>query len=112
MIAGRLNARITLQRGVTVSDGGAATTTYSTTASRVPADVQTATASRVERLFGSRVTEVTSYVITVRSGFDIDMQDRLVWHQTATQDVTMEVVGIALTGPRKDVTVLLAESRS
>lgn len=112
MIVGRLRDRVTLQRPTVTNDGGAVTTAYTTLASRVPADVQTATASRAERLFGSQVTAVTSYVITLRSGLDVAMSDRVTWHHTSTSNVVMEITGIATQGTRKEITVLLCEVRA
>ena len=113
MQPGRLKDRVTVVRPSVVNDGGAVTSgTPTTVASRVHADVQSATASRSERLFGTQVSEVTSYVVTMRSGLDVQMQDQLVWHVSPTSNTTLEVVGIALQGPRRDTTVVLAEVRS
>lgn len=95
---GRLRDRVTLYTRAVTNSGGALVNTFTAVApTRVQAAVETPSAARMERQFGSQVAPVASHVVTLRAWTAVDVGDRLVWHDGGT-DRTLEITGKAATG--------------
>jgi head-tail adaptor len=111
MQIGRLRDRVTLYGRTVTNSGGALVNTFTVTPpTRVPAQVESPTGERMERLFGSQVSPVATHIVTLRAWTAVDVGDRLVWHSVS--DRTLEIRGhAAVGGPMRRFLVLACEER-
>ena len=126
MSSGSYRDRATLERSETTNLRGVQQRSWSTLLHRLPVQVETATAARLERLFpvgdgGGRIEGVQTHVVSVRGRIPVRLRDRLVWHDVASGatppapylsgDRFLEVVALHTIGARRDVTVMGCEER-
>jgi hypothetical protein len=125
MSAGRYRDRATLETPTTTNVRGVQQRSWAASLTRVPVQVETATAARLERLFpvgdGGRIESVQTHVVSVRGRIPVRLKDRWVWHDPASGtapdapyapgDRFLEVTAIHTLGARRDVTVMGCEER-
>lgn len=110
MSIGRWRDRITYQtRNVTNEAGVRKEAFVDSTPTRVPCCVETPFAQRVETMFGDRIRTEASHVITTRPRPGIKVKDRIVWHQSPTVDVVLEISGIQLVRDRTELVLAVTQ---
>ena len=95
MRAGELRHRVTLQNPTDVQDGeGGFTQTWSTFASRIPAQVLPATVRNLERVVASSVQAHASHLVKIRYRPHVSTKTRVIWHDLGS-DCTLSATGVS-----------------
>lgn len=114
MNVGHFRDRGTLMRRSTVNDGGAQVSTFTPVLPvRVPCQVESPTAARVERIFGGQVTPTATHLVTLRAWTTVRLSDQFIWHDAqAATNRTLDIVGRQpIGGPMRPYLVLACEER-
>lgn len=122
--SGRQRDRVTLERAIATNTRGVQQRSWGVVEHRLPALVETATATRLERLFavgdGGRIEGVQTHVVEIQSALPVQLHDRFVWHDPTSRaapegyevgDRFLEVTAVVANGTRRDHVVCGCEER-